>query len=50
MLKYMFIWTKDFEKNRQKHEERLLKYKDKLIWIKSFKELKSIFKKGHPNI
>lgn len=39
MLKYMFIWTNDFERDRQMHEERLQKYKDKLIWITSEKEL-----------
>lgn len=39
MLKCMFKWTNDFEKNRQTHESRLLNYKDKLIWIKSKKEL-----------
>lgn len=39
MLKMMFHWTKEFEKNRKSHEERLKKYKDKLIWIHSVKEL-----------
>lgn len=39
MLKCMFKWTNDFEKNRQAHESRLLNYEDKLIWIKSEKEL-----------
>lgn len=39
MLKCMFKWTKDFEKNRQAHESRLLNFEDKLIWIKSKKEL-----------
>ena len=39
MLKCMFKWTNDFEKNRQTHESRLLNYKDKLIWIKSKEEL-----------
>lgn len=40
MLNLMFKWTNDFEKERQMHERRLLGYKDKLIWIKSEKELK----------
>lgn len=39
MLKLMFKWTKDFEIHRQEHIDRLLKYKDKLIWVKSSKEL-----------
>jgi adenylate kinase family enzyme len=39
MLKHMFKWTNDFEKDRQTHESRLLNYKDKLIWIKLKKEL-----------
>lgn len=39
MLKHMYKWTNDFEKERQTHESRLLYYKDKLIWIKSEKEL-----------
>ncbi|MDD3223623.1 MAG: hypothetical protein PHX70_02770 [Clostridium sp.] len=39
MLKCMFKWTNDFDKNRQTYESRLLNYKDKLIWIKSKKEL-----------
>ena len=39
MLKHMFIWTEDFEKNRSEHEERLLKYKEKLIWLKSADQL-----------
>lgn len=40
MLKHMFIWTNEFEKNRKVHEDRLMNYKDKLIWIKSAAELK----------
>lgn len=39
MLKFMFKWTNDFEKNRHTYESRLLKYKGKLIWSKSQKEL-----------
>ena len=39
MLKMMFKWTNDFEKKRNKHEKILLEYKDKLIWVKSEKEL-----------
>ena len=39
MLKMMFKWTNDFEKKRNKYEKILLEHKDKLIWIKSEKEL-----------
>ena len=39
MLKCMFKWTNDFERNRQTHESTLMNYEDKLIWIKSKKEL-----------
>lgn len=39
MLKLMFKWTSDFEKNRKLHENRLLSYSNKLIWIQSEKEL-----------
>lgn len=41
MLKAMFKWTREFEQNRHIHEERFKRYSDKLIWIKSVKELKS---------
>lgn len=37
MLKAMFRWTEEFEKERPVHEERILKYRDKLIWIKRAK-------------
>lgn len=37
MLKHMFMWTRDFEKNRKEHEDRLRGYSDKLIWVKSAK-------------
>ncbi|WP_291648357.1 AAA family ATPase [Clostridium sp.] len=40
VLKNMFRWTKDFQKKRNKYENILLCYKDKLIWIKTVKELK----------
>lgn len=40
MLKCMFKWTNDFEKKRKAHEDRLMNYKNKLIWIKSVTELK----------
>ncbi|MBE6082150.1 hypothetical protein EQM13_06855 [Acidilutibacter cellobiosedens] len=40
MLKHMFIWTNDFEKNRNVHEDRLMDYENKLLWIKSVNELK----------
>lgn len=39
MLKCMFKWTKDFERNRHIDEERLMNYNEKLIWIKWPKEL-----------
>ena len=39
MLKAMFKWTKEFEEERSKHEERLLKYREKLVWIKTAKKL-----------
>lgn len=39
MLKMMFKWTNDFEQKRENFEELLMEYKDKLIWIKSPKEL-----------
>lgn len=42
MLKAMFRWTKEFEQNRQAHEERLMQYKDKLIWVKSVRELEDM--------
>lgn len=39
MLKMMFKWTKDFEQQRATFEEFLMTYQDKLIWIRSPKEL-----------
>lgn len=39
MLKHMFLWTREFERDRKAHEDRLLNYKDKLIWIKSVRQL-----------
>ena len=39
MLRHMFLWTKEFEKNRKMHEDRLMEYQEKVIWIKSAKEL-----------
>lgn len=42
MLKYMFKWTNDFEKNRQSYESRLLKYEEKLIWVRSLREVDNI--------
>lgn len=42
MLRYMFKWTNDFEKNRQSYESRILKYKEKLIWVKSSREVENI--------
>lgn len=43
MLKYMFKWTKDFEKNRKHDEMRLTNYKDKLVRITSSKQLSKQF-------
>ncbi|RFZ78770.1 hypothetical protein DS742_11705 [Lacrimispora amygdalina] len=40
MLKHMFKWTNDFERNRNFHKNRLIKYEKKLIWIKSPNQLK----------
>lgn len=40
MFKMMFVWTKEFEKDRSRHEAKLKQYPQKLIWIKSEKELK----------
>lgn len=42
MLRLMFKWTKDFEIHRQEHIDRLLNYKDKLIWVKSSKKLEEL--------
>ncbi|WP_195266858.1 AAA family ATPase [Clostridium sp. 1001275B_160808_H3] len=39
MLKNMYKWTNDFERKRDKYEKMLLSYEDKLIRIKSVKEL-----------
>lgn len=39
MLKNMFKWTRDFERKRYKYEKMLLCYENKLIWLKSVKEL-----------
>lgn len=39
MLKKMFQWTKSFENKRSKYENILSSYEDKLIRIKSTKEL-----------
>lgn len=40
MLKHMFKWTNDFERNRNFHKNRLIEYKKKLIWIKSPNQLR----------
>ena len=39
MLGLMFKWTRAFEKNRKSFEEMLLRYENKLIWVKAEKEL-----------
>ena len=41
MLKLMFKWTKDFEQDRNKYEEMLDSYRNKLVVLKSSKELKT---------
>lgn len=43
LLKQMYKWTNDFEESRQVHENRLLVYRDKLIWVKSREEINGIF-------
>lgn len=40
MLKHMFKWTIDFERNRNFHKKRLIEYKKKLIWIRFPDQLK----------
>ncbi len=40
MLKMMFKWTRDFEKNREQFENHLKMYNDKLIKITNYKDLK----------
>lgn len=39
MVKAMYGWTKEFEKDRKVHEERLLNYKEKVIHVRSAREL-----------
>lgn len=39
MLKQMFQWTDDFQKNRESFERLLSGYEDKLIWILAEKEI-----------
>ena len=41
MLKLMFKWTKEFERDRNRYETILNSYQDKLVIIKSSKELKT---------
>lgn len=38
MLKSMYMWTRDFENNREKFEGMLQEYKDKLIVINNLKK------------
>lgn len=45
MLKFMFKWTKDFEKKRDDYEAFLAGYNTKLIELKSKKEVKRFIKK-----
>ena len=40
ILQEMFTWTKEFEKNREDFIKLLNKYQDKLIILKSPKEIK----------
>ena len=44
MLKKMYKWTDDFEKNKVQFEENINKYKDKLI-IRNDANIREIFKK-----
>jgi len=51
----MFKWTKDFERDRHIHEDRLMPYKEKLIWEKSSRDIErevssEIFMKNHQEI
>lgn len=39
MLRLMFKWTDDFERNKNKYEDMLLLYKHKSIRVKTNKEL-----------
>jgi len=41
MLKAMFKWTKEFEKNRDDFEAMLNGYKEKLVVVKTLKEYRS---------
>jgi adenylate kinase family enzyme len=47
MLKLMFIWTKDFEKNRNEIEKKLDAYKTKLIRIRNQKSLQHVLNLSH---
>lgn len=48
MLKQMYQWTSDFERDREVHEARLMRYREKLIWVKSEGELDGILNKLRP--
>ena len=41
MLKMMYNWTNDFEKNKIEFEKRVYKYEDKLIKLKNPKEIRN---------
>jgi hypothetical protein len=40
MLKNMYKWTNEFENNKIELEEEILKYKEKLIVLKSKRKIK----------
>lgn len=42
LLEKMYKWTEEFETDREKYEERLLKYKEKLVILKNNKDIKNI--------
>ena len=43
MLKMMFQWTKDFERNRSEFEAKLKLYKDKVIRLTDNNNLEFIY-------
>lgn len=44
MLKFMFKWTREFEKSRDNYERFLRKFSDKVVCLKSPKEVKKWLK------
>ena len=45
MLKWMFKWSKDYDKGRDNLKERLLPYKEKIIILRKNKEVKEFLLK-----